>query len=281
MPRISLSARAFLEGLTRTTPGANHADGGCEFYALLNPAEVCGTHLQVRIDDHGDQRHGDQILYVAAQARRLPLTAAMHLSDDQAGLAALLASGARVARLQPAGAVFPADPDQPYLRICAAGWHVTGWTSLDPVLGPQAVQLRAMAGPLREIVEDPHGALAVTYDQAINRLYERDPSMWLGTASRAARNALTAAGVDGWWWEHADAACCIGNELLATAARDLIGTAPGWSWTGYATLTEPYRAATGDWPHPTTPPNSRPQQSTTAWTYSPVPARPPAPADPR
>lgn len=63
-------------------------------------------------------------------------------------------------------------------------------------------------------------------------------------AEQAAMGALRRAGVDASWWEYS-VPCSNGLEVIAVAARDLIGSVPGWDRAAYDLLTAPWVAAFG------------------------------------
>ncbi|MCV7286114.1 hypothetical protein H7J87_12325 [Mycolicibacterium wolinskyi] len=65
----------------------------------------------------------------------------------------------------------------------------------------------------------------------------------------AARDALAAAGRNTWFPE----SCCHGDEYVAIAARDLIGSVPGWTWDAYELVARPYAQATERKLHPEDP----------------------------
>ncbi|MEN4460998.1 hypothetical protein VXE65_03085 [Mycolicibacterium conceptionense] len=65
----------------------------------------------------------------------------------------------------------------------------------------------------------------------------------------AAEKALTSAGRN----TRFPRSCCHGDEYLAIAARDLIGTAPGWTQDAYELIARPYAEATGRKLHPADP----------------------------
>ena len=65
----------------------------------------------------------------------------------------------------------------------------------------------------------------------------------------AAEKALTSAGRNARF----PRSCCHGDEYLAIAARDLIGSAPDWTWDAYELIARPYAHATGRKLHPADP----------------------------
>lgn len=214
------------------------------YYALLNPKLV---RREIDVVVHGDDQYVDgdknRALYVAGQARQAPVAFQDEL-DLHGDLLDLLAMGNCLARLTPRGEV-TATNGTPALYICAAGWRVTGWESPDAFLGPQARHIRNLLTKFADI----DGPAEDRYDTAIDAQY--NGSGW--TAQKhvdAARAALEREGADGIFWGELAAPCNMGGELIALAARDLIGTVRGWTWDAYATLVEPWRAAFGEGPHP-------------------------------
>jgi len=213
------------------------------FYAILNPA-TAGPVLDVEIDLGEQLLRGDdgilETLSVTSEPRRLPLPYDADMLD-------VLDWGDCLARLTPRGPV-RTHPDGPHRHICNNGWTITGWESPDPVFGPQAPQLRALMAELDEL--DGDGPVADAYaDTADARFGDYD--QWLPQPhADAARAALAAAGIDGQWWAETADPCTMRGELLAVAARDLLGTADGWDWDAYTALLAPWRTAVGRWPHP-------------------------------
>ncbi|WP_242884094.1 hypothetical protein [Actinomadura litoris] len=131
---------------------------------------------------------------------------------------------------------------------CADGWVVTAHLPIAEILGPQAEQLIVLAAAMK--TAPTHGPTALRYDHhrtAMDTAY-----------LDAALAALEAIGADVQWWR-SQAACADGGELVALAARDLIGTVPGWTTTAYRALITPWVTThgAGRWPHP----NDQPHES--------------------
>lgn len=203
------------------------------FYALLDPAAAGGC---------GHLADGEE-LHVTSQPRQLPMTCAA-----KKGLLHLLAQGDCLARLEPRGPV--AAGEAPHLHTSPAGWTIVGWEPVDPVLGPQAEQLRGVMSTFDQL--RGNDAVAMAYTGAINAQWA-GPDWLPQIHADAARAALEAAGCAGFWWAAFAAPCFMGGELLAVAARDLIGTVPGWTWAAYTELVKPWQTALERWPHPDDP----------------------------
>jgi hypothetical protein len=71
---------------------------------------------------------------------------------------------------------------------------------------------------------------------------------WEG-AMLVAVAALDVAGADGFWWSSVGG-CEYGTEIIALAARDLIGTTAAWTQEAYDLLTRPWAEASGQPAHP-------------------------------
>jgi hypothetical protein len=119
------------------------------------------------------------------------------------------------------------------------GWQVAEVLGLADVMGPQGQQvIDALHECLR--LEGVDGGLEA-YGTAVDALYaDPDPDVSPDRAYYAARGALDAIGVDTYWW--GTVGCVFGHEAFALAARDLIGTHPGWDQAAYDLLTRPWRA---------------------------------------
>ncbi len=175
--------------------------------------------------------------YVTALPRSLPVSDACEDPDFPGVLTAV-----QVAVLSPLGPVDDgpwADDDGP---VCEDGWRVESLTALDPVLGPQSACLLA-AIETAERVLTGESAPARAYGAAVNEQYHG--GTWTADhAANAAAAALDSVGADGFWWRQCFS-CQYGPEMLALAARDLIGTVPGWDRDAYDLLTAPWTAAFG------------------------------------
>lgn len=94
-------------------------------------------------------------------------------------------------------------------------------------------------------------AKGIEYGDFIEKI-RRGDDYWITTYSggvEAAKKALTAAGRHTWF----PGSCCYGEQYLAIAARDLIGTVPGWTWHAYELVARPFALATGRKLHPDDP----------------------------
>ncbi|KLI09391.1 MULTISPECIES: hypothetical protein [Mycobacteriaceae] len=79
--------------------------------------------------------------------------------------------------------------------------------------------------------------------------YPQHPSGTYWDGVNAAENALTSAERNA----HFPRSCSHGDEYVAIAARDLIGTVPDWTWDAYELIARPYAQATGRKLHPDDP----------------------------
>lgn len=172
----------------------------------------------------------DRALPAVGDPRRLPIGELVfdHHFGNRVGVLALLegTATARLLQVRDRG---------------ADGWEVTGDAPLDGLLGPQADEITAVA---RIAADRLRGDTEASPEAA--RYYQAayDAREAMDTALDAALDALEAAGADAWWWSTA-VTCAYGHELVAVAARDLIGTIPQWTQTAYDTLTAPWLAAAG------------------------------------
>jgi len=164
--------------------------------------------------------------------------------DAEQAILPLLNPAYSIATLEPAG---PVTLDGDDLPECRDGWTVTKLDGdLSPMFGPQAAQIRAaVAEAERVLIGDGDGETAQAYADAIDAVYEHG----YPEAERMAIEALDAYGADGCWWDEVGA-CAYGGEVKALAARDLIGTVPGWTQEAYDLLTGPWLAAFGRPVHP-------------------------------
>lgn len=196
----------------------------------------------------GDILHDstDYLFAVAAEPRRAVI------ADAYAAIAAdphhdlsvrqLYDGGELVlAQVEPRGPVAEDDG----LLTCRDGWTVTSIRPTSEVLGPQAEHLAALATALDATAQDaPDGENARLYAAAVRDLADTDHL-------QAALSALNTVGADTYWWERQGSYDDAG-ELVALAARDLIGTVPGWDWNAYRALMTPWVTThgAGTWPHP-------------------------------
>ncbi|RJL20188.1 hypothetical protein [Bailinhaonella thermotolerans] len=204
-----------------------------EFYTLLTSPAPPGTVL-------------DAARFVTADPRHLPViditcpapgwSAADILEPDRSPL--------RLVRVEP---LSPPHPDQwerdgqvvtsPVL-VVADAWRVAeGLPDLDPILGPQARQVRAaIAAGQALLLDDGDGPTATAYHQGI----EAQDTETVGRHERAAKDAL-GPHADTLWMDE------LGGDvyapvLVALAARHLIGTTPAWTQEAYDYLTRPWRS---------------------------------------
>lgn len=155
----------------------------------------------------------------------------------------------RLAVLSPAGPVHTSLESRPPVAWCESGWTVTSFVPLTEAFGPEGVRLVELVRRAERDLIDAAGDSpeANRYAAALDVQYENEPL--LDTHLDAAQRALRRAGVDYAIW-HEIGACVYGHEVLALAARPLIGTVPGWTWEAYDGLCEPWRQAFGEPVHP-------------------------------
>lgn len=183
-------------------------------------------------------------LLVTADPRQLPLTEIGKLRDlDAAELVGATEphyEQLRLATVTPVGEVRPSDYEP---CLDADGWLVATHEPIDAVLGPQAADLIAAITKMNAVygIDDD---VTKTYDEAVEAQYGEGPWIAQGAAD-AAQDALDEAGADGHWWAARAFGCCWGEEMLALAARDLLGTLPGWDQAAYDLLVAPWRTAFG------------------------------------
>ncbi|WP_019632683.1 hypothetical protein [Actinomadura atramentaria] len=175
---------------------------------------------------------------VDEEPRGLPLHLIAHdlnlppveLADLESGYSPVLLVG-----VEPHGPV-----DEQYR--CPAGWLVVRRMDCDRFLGPQHAQIRSA---IRRTIH--HDSDQDWPDAA--RTVPRTDTTEHADAARNALDALSGTRGAGQWWLD-QPGLTGGHELIALAARDLIGTVPGWTRDAYRALTTPYRTAYGTWPHP-------------------------------
>lgn len=209
------------------------------YYMLTGAGSVTPGSTLAGTDDDGDAR------FITADPRKL------HPYDqlDEREFPAVL-TGHVLLRLSPRGPVTPAAYqtedgetacDERYSG-CPDGWTAEAAEPLGGLLGPQAAQiLAAITEAERVLIGDPEGMTALAYNAAADAAYEAGNPV---ADESAAAGALDRYGADGSWWEQCHS-CAYGAEITALAARDLIGTTPGWTREAYDRLTRPWRAAFG------------------------------------
>jgi hypothetical protein len=196
------------------------------YYTLTPTAPTVGSVIGTDPDN----------TFVTADPRTLPVATMTDEWDGaffQSAIEIIESADLTLARVEPIGDVEgPDDYDRTF--YAPDGWTVAGIEpSVDAVLGPQAARLREVTAlaeaALTSFSGDPRGE---TYMEAANACYDAvQPHV------EAAEAALKAIGADGFYWT----GCEYGNEVLALAARDLIGTTQEWTQEAYDALTEPWR----------------------------------------
>ncbi|MFD9964868.1 hypothetical protein [Amycolatopsis sp. NPDC058986] len=123
------------------------------------------------------------------------------------------------------------------------GWTVRALMPVETILGPQGAQVvaavRAGFPYFDELCDEQ---VLDSYVSTGNMLHTNRKAE-LDAALDAAENALDNVAADGLWWTRCAMACNWNNEIPALAARDLIGTTPGWNQEAYDLLTLPWRTA--------------------------------------
>lgn len=190
----------------------------------------------------GRHENGDPFLIATGPRRLVP--SEVIGEDAHHVIIPLLSAAYAIAHLEPRG---PVTLDDDGLAACEDGWTVARLDGdLSAMLGPQAPQIRAVVAEAeRVLIGDDDGEIARAYAGAIDAVYDDG----YAEAERLACEALDAIGADGSWWGEAGA-CAYGGEVKALAARDLIGTVPGWTQEAYDLLTGPWLAAFGRPVHP-------------------------------
>lgn len=180
---------------------------------------------------------------IAADPRRLELA---EIFIDQSGpvtAAEVLAGALHLLTLTPAGRV--KEKRGTRFVYCPAGWTIRTVAPPAAALGPQAPQLlHAMRTAERVLAGERDSTAATTYKTALDALYD-DPTVRVAVLADRASTALDTAGADGFWWDRIAFPCGYGLEMLALAARDLIGTVPGWDRAAYDALTYAWSVAFG------------------------------------
>jgi hypothetical protein len=175
----------------------------------------------------------------------------------------------RVAKVAARGEVRPHsgiwDPGDEALEVeggieleAEDGWRVAAIEPLHTILGPQGELILAavvdQAIPAFEDEAESWQAAAAAYHAEADRLHTMPGTHALQDAQYAAGMALAEVGADSYWWESATG-CVWGSELLALAARDLLGTVEGWDQDAYDLLTRAWRRA---FPGPLHPQDTEP-----------------------
>ncbi len=181
-------------------------------------------------------------VFVVTDPRKMPI------SDFDAfpnGLDLILNCVLRLARVTPTGTAKPFE-DEPQFYDAEA-WTVDALESINGVLGPQAhLIIPALRLADETLRGDPEAnAAASSYYQATDAQYDT-PNWLIQEEFDAAAEALSHYGADGFWWTNEVRTCTYGTELVALAARDLIGTVDGWTREAFDELVKPWRAAFGE-----------------------------------
>ena len=134
--------------------------------------------------------------------------------------------------------------DEDGLTECPDGWTITATVPVDAMFGPQAAAIVAAIDLAERALCGDTMAVGDRYVAAIDEQYPDGGAWTAQSAADAAQAALDAAGADGLLWAKGFS-CAYGQEMLALAARDLIGTVPGWTQEAYDLLTAPWVAAFG------------------------------------
>jgi hypothetical protein len=197
------------------------------------------------VERGADTKPGDvlQSELAAKEPRQVPVESDLYAPD-----LVLDRTQARLVRVAPRGRVQEYDSGGPF--EATQGWEVEAFEPFAGLLGPQAAHLTTAVTMAEEHLhgmwEDdasPAGryytSVEAWYDTSVSASSRAKPH------SEAARDALTAAGADGWWWWNRAFGDTYGEEMLALAARDLLGTTPQWDQAAYDMLTGPWRAAFG------------------------------------
>lgn len=153
----------------------------------------------------------------------------------------------RVVRVTPRGVVSvhedyaePGAEVSEHIALQAeGGWTVEAIVPLQTIFGPQGEFLLAA---IRTGIEhlDNDGEIGQAYSAEVDHLYD---IYRLHDLRCAAEEAMWAAHADGYWWSRNAFGCVWGQEMLALAARDLIGTTAEWTQDAYDILTRPWRTA--------------------------------------
>lgn len=152
----------------------------------------------------------------------------------------------RLFRVLPAGE--GRGTDQPQAEVDE--WLIVEELPPGQVLGPQADEIYRAAGNLEPLYDTNHPGRAARTDSEWERLAGLYASNGDGLATeheaiagvQAALHALNTIDTDQDW----DLGSCQhGSEYAAIAARDLIGTVPGWTQTAYDAVLARYRRAFG------------------------------------
>jgi hypothetical protein len=204
------------------------------YYMLADAAEAAPGAVSGYDGDGQPER-------IAADPRRLMPSELLTTEPELA----LLEGRVRLLRLRPAGAVTESSGDRGRYE-CLAGWAVTAADDLSPVLGPQAAQILAVITRAEQAIAAGGGPDWDAYVDATDDIgRDDDTAEAFAAADTAARTALAVIGADSWFWATLVGTGAYGPEILALAARDLIGCAPGWTRAAYDLLTRPWSQAFG------------------------------------
>jgi hypothetical protein len=184
---------------------------------------------------------------ITATPRRLPVSEII----DEDPVTALLGRAHQLVTVAPLG---PVTTTAAGFAACAGGWAETARSrDLGPVTGPQHAAIVSLITEAARLFTSPGEdslRAAGAYASCVGGMYATPQAQhaWEG-AMLAAVAALDAAGADGFWWSTVGG-CGYGTEVIALAARDLIGTTAAWRQEAYDLLTRPWTETSGQPAHP-------------------------------
>jgi hypothetical protein len=203
-----------------------------EYYMISRGAEhVCGE----TIDESGSD------MYIARDPRALQPSE----EDEAVFVHDLIRGEICLVKLAPRGQVDVVDD---FFAECEDGWTVVAEESIGAMLGPQSEYLLAtirkadLVLVYDEFEDGDEVKAAEAYRTAVEAQFDGLTCL-VEDHITAANDALCARGYDGFWWSQGGVSCAYGWELLALAARDLIGSTPEWTQEAYDALTTPWRTA--------------------------------------
>jgi hypothetical protein len=149
-----------------------------------------------------------------------------------------------VAALTPIGEVQTNDCGDYW---CAEGWTVTDRLPITAAFGPQADQIIDLVRLAeRVLAAAPDDSVVNEYTLAVEGLYAQ---VAVDQLQMAACEALRDVDAEPEFWFQVGTRT-YGDEVLALAARDLIGATPRWTQQAYDALTRPWRVALRRPAHP-------------------------------
>ncbi|WP_367139524.1 hypothetical protein [Saccharothrix sp. HUAS TT1] len=220
----------------------------------------------------------DQPHAATRDPRALPVTESLETRVDDLGLPALLFGAAgqpsvRIALVDPVGTVrphatlcWPENQEEPPDRRlvddpatplgASGGWRITGFLpDLAPLLGPQAERIVDLVRQ-RQAGKGHHPFYRRVLDVEWEELGAGYATALLDTAVRA----LHARGLPGGWWASNLPATEWNLEVVALAARDLIGSVmsvPRWNQDAYDDMTRAWWMPFGPLHPDDAPPRTR------------------------